>query len=190
MVTMFATVLSFANEDSSFTIKNDADKTSLTLNGVKAGNLLSIKDDNGVTLYKEFIQKNGIYTKGFDLTQLPTGTYLFELDKDVEIDMIPFTVSADGVTFNNENEKVIFKPVTKVVGDLLYVTKLSLDEAPLKIDIYFEQNGSIISTEPIHSEVIKNSKVIERVYKLSSTDLGNFEVVCQTEGRTFSKIIK
>jgi len=85
MATIFATTLSFANEVSLTTIKNDADKTSLTLTDVKQGNLLSIKDENGITLYKESIEKTGIYTKGFDLTALPNGEYSFEIDKDVEI---------------------------------------------------------------------------------------------------------
>ena len=189
MVTMFATTLSFANEDSFITIKNDADKTALTLTDVKQGNLLSIKDENGITLYKEYIQKTGSYTKGFDLTELPNGEYVFEINKDVEISTMPFTVSKTGVTFNEEDEKVFFKPVTRVVGDLLYVTKLSLDEAPLQIDIYFEENSAYRSYEPIYSEVIENSKVIERVYKLSDYNHGNFEIVCQTEGRIYTETI-
>jgi len=187
MATIFATTLSFANEVSLTTIKNDADKTSLTLTDVKQGNLLSIKDENGITLYKESIEKTGIYTKGFDLTALPNGKYSFEIDKDVEISMIPFTVAPEGVSFNKADEKVVYKPVTRVVGNLLYVTKLSLDETPLTIDIYDGSNTS--SSEPIHTETIENSKIIERVYKLTNLEHGNFEVVYHTDGRTFSKSI-
>jgi hypothetical protein len=98
MVTMFATLLSFANEAPFYTIKKDAERTSLTLNDVKQGNLLSIKDDNGIILYKELIQKSGMYTKEFDLTTLPDGAYIFELDKDLEINTIPFTVNSNEVT--------------------------------------------------------------------------------------------
>ncbi|WP_147677726.1 hypothetical protein [Algibacter pacificus] len=187
MVTMFTTVLSFANENSSVIIKNDADKTSLTLEGVKEGNQLSIKDQNGITLYKEFIQKSGNYTKGFDLTKLPNGTYSFEIDKDVEISMIPFTVTSSGVIFNKDDEKIIHKPVTRVVGDLLYVTKLSLDKTPLTIDIYARSSDS--TSEPIYSETIENAKVIERVYKLTDLNFANFEIVYHAEGRVFTKSI-
>ncbi|WP_405294096.1 hypothetical protein [Algibacter sp. Ld11] len=186
MVTIFATISSFANEVS---IKNEADKTSLTLTDVKKGNLLSIKDENGIVLYKEFIQKSGSYTKGFDLTELPDGDYLFEVDKDVEISTIPFTVGANGVTFDKAEEKVIYKPVTRVVGDLLYVTKLSLDETPLEIDIYYESDTAHNGLESVYSEKVENSKIIERVYKLSDLKEGKFEVVCHSEGRTFTKTI-
>jgi len=190
MVTMFATLLSFANEVSFITIKNDAERTSLTLTDVKQGNLLSLKDKNGIVLYKESIQKTGNYTKGFDLTKLPNGTYSFELDKDVEISTIPFSVIAGAVTFNKEDEKVFYKPITRVVGDLLYVTKLSLDEAPLNIDIYYNSSMDNSSHEPVHSETIENTKIIERVYKLTNLNHGNFEIVYHTEGRTFTKSIR
>lgn len=189
MVTMFATMLSFANEVSFISVKNDADRTSLTLTDVKEGNLLSIKDENGIILYKESIQKSGSYTKGFDLTELPDGSYIFEVDKDVEIDTIPFTVDAEVVTFKEEEEQVIYKPVTRVVGDLLYVTKLSLDESPLVIDIFYGADSNDSVLEPIHSETIKDSKIIERVFKLKDLNGGQFEIVCHADGRTFTKVI-
>jgi len=187
MATIFATTLSFANDNSFIKIKNEANKTSLTLEDVKPGNLISIKDINGITLYKEFIQKTGNYTKGFDLTELPNGEYVFELDKDVEISLIPFTVTADGVSFNKKEEKVIYKPVTRVVGNLLYVTKLALDESPLTIDIYSGVDNS--ATEPIHTETIGNSKTIERVYKLTGFGQDKFEIVYHSNGRIFTESI-
>ena len=85
MVTLFATLLSFAKDASFYTIKKDANRTALTLINVKEGNLLSIKDNNGVILYKESIQTTGTYTKGFDLTSLPNGAYLFELKKILKL---------------------------------------------------------------------------------------------------------
>ncbi len=119
MVTMFATLLSFANEAPFYTIKNNAERTSLTLNNVKQGTLLSIKDNNGIILYKELILPTGTYTKAFDLTALPNGSYIFELDKDVEIQSIPFNVLTKTVTFMKDSEKPIFKPVTRIKGDIV-----------------------------------------------------------------------
>jgi alpha-D-ribose 1-methylphosphonate 5-phosphate C-P lyase len=190
MVAMSTTMLSFANDFSIIKVKNGANKTSVTLTDVKEGNLLSIKDENGIVLYKEFIQKSGSYSKGFDLTELPDGSYLFEIDKDVEIDTIPFTVEAEVVTFAKEEEKVIYKPVTRVVGDLLYVTKLSLDESPLEIDIFYETSAVNGALESVHSETIQDSKVIERVYKLEDFNQGTFEIVYHTDGRIFTEVIK
>ncbi|WP_339893984.1 hypothetical protein [uncultured Algibacter sp.] len=186
MVTMFATILSFANEATLFNIKNEAKRTSLTLHNVKKGNLLSVKDTNGVILFKEYIQESGSYTKGFDLTALPNGAYIFELDKDLEINTIPFTVKSNIVLFEKENEKTIFKPLVRVNDDKLYVSKLSLNEEPLEIEIYFE---GLDGYELMHSETVDSTKTIERVYRLDGLNLGSYKIVCFTEGRKFIKNI-
>lgn len=194
MVTMFATLLSFANEESLFKINNDADGTSLTLD-VKQGNLLSIKDNNGIVIYKELIEQSGIYTKGFDLTELPDGGYIFELDKDVEIHTIPFTVSSNTVTFKKEMEATIFKPVTRLKGSVLYVSRLSLNKAPMEVAIYFTDTENMYSknmysnTELIYSETIKDTEDASRIYKLSGINKGNYKIVFTTEDRVFTKEI-
>lgn len=188
MVTMFATLLSFANDVSIFNIENDAERTSLTLNNVKQGNLLSIKDNNGVVIYKELIQESGIYTKGFDLTVLPNGGYIFELDKDIEIQTIPFTVSLNTVTFKKEMEATIFKPITRIKGDIIYISRLSLNKAPMEIAIYFTGNESPYSTsELIYSETIKDSENASRIFKLAGKNNGSYKIVFTTEGRIFTK---
>jgi hypothetical protein len=189
MVTMFATLLSFANEVSFFNIKNDAERTTLTLENVKEGNLLSIKDDNGMTLYKELIEKTGIYTKGFDLTSLPDGGYIFELDKDMEITTIPFSVKSSTVLFNKEEEKVIHKPYVRVKGNLIYITKLALNKEPLKIDIYFSHYNYTNGSELLHSEEIENTTNIQRVYRLARLGKGKHKIVLKYEGREFVKVI-
>jgi len=189
MVTLMVASLSFANAKTSFdNTVVDAERTSVTFANVKEGDLLSIKDENGIVLYKESIQHAGIYTKGFDLTSLPDGKYLFELDKDVEITVIPFKVSTNKVEFDKDLEKTIFKPTTRVEGNFVFVSKLSLSEAPLKIKVYYGSDFN--NYDLIHSETIENTKLIERVYKLDGLNNGTFKIVYQTEGRQFTEIIK
>lgn len=189
MVTMFVTLLSFANEPSFFSITNDANRTSLTFYNVKEGNLLSIKDNNGIVLYKELIQKKGVYTKGFDLTSLPDGLYIFELDKDLEINSIPFSVTSSDVVFNKKEEKVIYKPYTRVKGNLVYITKLALNMEPLEVDIYFTHPSSPYYSELIFSEKIENTKSIQKVFKLSDLNKGKYKIVYHFENREVIKFI-
>ncbi|SFC94788.1 hypothetical protein SAMN04487987_102154 [Algibacter pectinivorans] len=188
MVIMFTTMLSFANEANLSIVKNAAKKTSLTLTNVKQGNLLSIKDVFGITLYKEVIKENGTYTKGFDLTALPNGAYLFVLDKDIEINTIPFTVKSNIVAFNKAKETTVFKPNLRVEGDLVFVSKLNLEETPLNIKVYYTQKGSTTS-DLIFSENITDTKIIERTFKLENKQLGSFKIVILFEGNEFVKSI-
>ena len=188
MVTMFATLLSFANDGSLFNITNDAKRTYLTLESVKQGNLLSVKDINGIILYKEYIQKTGTYTKGFDLTALPDGEYVFELDKDLEINTIPFKVDSNVVVFNKENEKTIYKPVVRIKNGLVYVTKLNLNETPLKISIYFQNESG---SELMYKETITEttSKTISKIFKLEGLKKGSYKMIFNSEGRQFVEYI-
>ena len=60
-VTVFATMLGNANTISPLSIKEDLKKTALTIYNVKVGDLLTIKDYNGIVLYKELINTYGTY---------------------------------------------------------------------------------------------------------------------------------
>ena len=119
LVSLISTSLSYANEPYSFTFNEDPKRTSLTADNAKEGEQLTIKDDAGLILYKERIQKSGTYSKGFDLTSvpegfdltsLPDGEYLFELENDKEIKTTPFIVNSNRVAFNKEKETTINKP--------------------------------------------------------------------------------
>lgn len=185
IVAMFATVIGYANR-ASYNINNEPKKVSLTLKNVKKGNQLSIIDNNGIILYKEFIAQPGVYSKRFDLTTLPDGNYFFELDKDLEIKTIPFVVIASKVAFKKSKEKTIFKPLVRVKDGRILITKLSLKQDPIKIDIYYRNTDGYTL---INSENIKNTKIIERIYKLDSNEKGSYKIICKSEGRIFKEHI-
>ncbi|MCB4798419.1 hypothetical protein [Neotamlana laminarinivorans] len=186
MVTMFATLLSFATEPATLTTVKDAKKTILSLDSVKVGNLLTIVDTNGVVLYKEVIEQAGNYKKAFDLTALPDGEYVFELEKDLEIDIMPFTVKNNTVHFNKASEKITYKPYARIENGVAFVSKLALNKQPLKIDIYFINDGE---TELVFSENVENTKNIQKAYKISSLGEGKFKFVFQTDGKIFTQHI-
>ena len=189
LVVLFTTLLGNANEISSLRNLNDEKTTMLTLQNVKQGNQLFIKDVFGLVLYKEAIQNSGEFVKGFDLTSLPDGDYYFELDRDLEIKTIPFKISLNKVEFNKEKETTIYKPYIKIKDNYIYVSKLSLNKQPLEVNIYYDYND-YSSYELIHSDSIENTMNIQRVYKLSGNEKGNYKLVLKTEGRSFIENLK
>lgn len=182
MVALLATVFGFAN-DSNNLIKRDARKTALVLENVKEGNILTIKDNYGIVLYKESIKVNGIYKKGFDLTTLPNGEYTFELEKELEIKTIPFKVESNKVSFNKEDETTYFKPFIKQEEDLVFLTKLNLKKELVKIKVYAVHNGY---SNLRHSETIENTKVIEKVFKLEK---GNYKIEINSNNKEYTEFI-
>lgn len=186
MVAMAVTVIGYANSETRNTIK-DAKRTAITLN-VKQGNSLYIKDANGTILYKEVIEQEGVYSKGFDLSALPNGNYVVELEKDVEIKLIPFEVLEAQVIFNKEEESTFFKPITRVKDNLIYVSKLALDNENLNVEVYKKSESyASESYELVFEETMVDTKNLERIYKLSNE--GDYKIVYFTKGRTFTEYI-
>ncbi|GAA4280107.1 hypothetical protein [Gaetbulibacter aestuarii] len=186
IATMFATVHSFA---ATATINNDLKpydegKMALTLENVSSGNSLAIKDSNGMVLYKELIKTSGTYKKGFDLTALPDGAYVFELDKDLEIKIIPFTVTANKVAFKKAESKSIFKPYIRQKDNKVLISKLALNGEPVKIDIYAETDGVY---QLSYSETIKGVKAIGKVYALKSG--ATYKITLKSINKEFTTFI-
>lgn len=186
MAAMCTALLSNANEGSSFIPKKEKEivKTMITIDDVKEGQSLIIKDLNGIILYKELIKESGSYSKAFDLTELPDGNYFFELEKEMEIKVIPFTVSSKKVMFLKEKETSIFKPYAMMKKNYIYINKLALNGEPLEVNIYYYGNGV---PELIYSETIENVKSIGRSYKLLKHATGNYKVELHSDNRTYYK---
>lgn len=181
IVAMFATLLSFASERSIFIIKNDAEKTSIYLENVKKGNLLSIKDNNGVVLYEERMEQNGIYNKGFDLTFLQNGLYVLELDKDSEINTMPFEIKYKETIFYKNLERTSFKPIMRKDGDLVFISKFGLSNKPINIKVYHENESSNL----LYEENITNTDIAERILKLEGLQSGSYKIVMLCDDREF-----
>jgi len=186
LVIVFTMMQGNVNANNFIPLKKEFKETALSLNNVKKGQRLLIKDSNGLVLYKEYIKDSGSYYKGFDLTSLPSGDYYFELDKDVEIKIIPFNVSSKTVAFYKEKEASIFKPIVRVKDNKLFISKLSLEKSPLTIKVYQEYS---VDNRLLHTETIENTKIIERIYTLPKTKEVKYKIVFKTEGREFVEYI-
>ena len=182
VVAVLASLISNANDISNLKDNTKIEKTALTLNNVKAGNILTIKNLDGTTIYKEAIKISGTYRKGFDLTLLPDGAYVFEVDKDLEVQTIPFKILKNVVFMNKAEETTTFKPYVKKSNDMIYVTKLAPKMEALTISIYSDEAG----LELLHSEVVSGVQAIEKVYKLKK---GSYKFVFKTNDKEFTEFI-
>ncbi|MBD0823441.1 hypothetical protein [Aestuariibaculum marinum] len=185
-ILLLAVSTSLLSNASDITISTNADaisKTAITLNHVKAGDILSIKDNYGVVLYKEQIKETGTYKKGFDLSALPNGEYIFEIDKNLEVKTIPFTVNFEEVYFNKEKESTSYKPYVRQDNGIVYITKLAPKQEALTIHIYTNNNSEY---ELVHTERIKGVQSIEKAYKLEK---GNYKLVFVSDNKEYTKFI-
>lgn len=177
VVLLFGTISMNAN-----TASEDLDiKPSVTIlryGDVKEGYEVSIKDNSGIVLYNESIQKDGQYVKGFDLTTLPEGDYSFELDKSFEIQIKPFMVLEGNVKFLNEGNYTIFKPVIRKKDGLVFVSQLTFD-ANVKIEISNRSNTIL------HSELVDTKLGLRRIFDFSNLPINDYKIVIKTQNRRF-----
>ena len=134
---------------------------------------------------KSRLSKQESIQKGFDLNSLPNGDYYFEMDSELKIIVIPFTVTLDEVNFNEEEESTVFKPVVRVKDQMVYVSRPSFDENPIKVKIFFSENYDLIISEKFEKET-----ELKRIYDFSKSKKGNYVFVFESNGRTYSKSVK
>lgn len=184
MVVLFSAIISYAGDFSK--IENDKKEniTNVSFSNLKQGSVLIIKDLNGVLLYKELIEKSGDYSKGFDLTALPNGKYYFELDKVTEIKIVPFQVKSNIVAFNKEKEQLIVKPYIEKNGNMIVISKMTLNKKPINIKIYYQDLDLVLE------ESLENTKSLNRKYDFSTSEKGTYKMVVVSEGKSFTKEFK
>lgn len=185
MLAMVAALSVFGNSTNNTLRNKDVKKTTITFVNVKKGNVLNIKDTYGTVLYKESIDHSGLYKKRFDLNALPNGDYFFEIDKDLEIQTVPFKVVSNKIIYDTAKDTSYFKPVTRVEDDLVYISKLAVNKESLNVEIYFETVTKDFGL--VHSETISEGKMLSRVYKLLNK--GNYKIVYHSQGRVYVEYI-
>ncbi len=188
-VLMFC-LLSASTLTASYAAADINKRAMIVLENVKDGQTLTLVSDLGEILYKEEITQTGRYVKNFDLASLPKGHYQFELEKDFEIKVIPVTVMNDDVLLETEKATIVYKPVVRVKEEIVYVSKLSLDHEPMTVKLYYEDSMAKNNYELIFAETLRNEDVLDRAYKLSKKEKGNYRVVISTGDRTFTEYIK
>lgn len=176
-VFMLATFINFANNNDLNTLLS-ADKVKVVFNDAKKGNTLTIKDANNTILHSEEITKEGTLTKTFNFSALKNGIYTLELDKDFQIVVKAIKVKNNTVTFVEDAERLIFKPIVRNNENKLMISKIAFDAEPLKISIYYK-------SEIIYSETLEGEQILNRVYSLDKELKGDYKVVSYNNGRSY-----
>lgn len=184
MLTIFLATHTYGNVSDSIIIKNNGESNMIQIERLEAGSLLKIKDEAGIILYKEKINNSGYYSKSFDLSNLPDATYYFELDNANEIRIIPVVVENQKTKRRKSDESRIAKPSVKSDGQMVHIQQNSDDEQDLFITIYYE------GQELAYKESFKDVKNVSRSYDFSSSLKGEYTIVVNTKGKTFSNKVK
>ena len=87
-------------------------------------------------------------------------------------------------TVTPKEENKVSKPFVRSEENRIYITSLSLDKSPLKVEIYYESSETSFDAK-IFSETIKNKINIQRIYRLDKTKKGTYTIILTTKGESF-----
>lgn len=189
LVVMFSSTITYSKSVSKEILKEEK-VTYVTFENVKAGAVLSLKNDIGFIMYSETIQAPGKYTKQFDFTLLPNGNYTFEMESAFEVTVKPLSVSDKKVVFAKNEESVFFKPVISMKDHLILISQLTLDKKPLGVKLFYQQKGD--DEVLVYSDTLKSNdaSIIEKALALSKNYKGNYRLMLSTNDHVYIENLK
>ncbi len=155
----------------------------LNLKFTDGGLKVNVKDDFGFVLYNDtYIGSE--FARKFDLTSLPNGNYYFEIEGQTKIITIPFKVNSSNVDFQKEEESIFYKPILRMDDDSIYISKVTFNNEPFKIELY--DNDSHL----LYKEELKGAISLERKLNISKLESGEYKFIMISENRVFEQIVK
>lgn len=183
VVLMLSATLSYAGKKEKDDAKAFAKSIKVEFLNAKKGQKLVVKNDHGIILHSEIVKNSGDLSKAFDLNQLEDGKYTIELEKDYEIIIKPVEIKNNVLTFIQNKETKIFKPLVRHKKDKLLISQLSPESEQVKVEIFYED-------ELIYSETIQGEKTVNRVYKLENEKFGNYYAIVKADNRSYIEYFK
>lgn len=182
---MVTGLVSLANEnDLNVKIKELNSKVvEFTLNNYDGDLQITVKDTHDYVLYKEDF-KGTIYSKKYDLSELPSGVYFIEFNGETKVKTVPFTVERHAVEFNYAATRIYFKPIVVVKEKMVNITKLELDSEPLRIEIY-DNNLDLIYEENLGGNLYLN-----RQLNFEELPRGTYDLILRSKDKVITKTIE
>jgi len=171
---MFTTVVGMAREPKLSLIANGESKSLVVeLDTQHDKTFLKIIDEDQNIIFSEKVSETS-YTKKFDLNELESGSYYFEVDDALRTLVYPISVENKEVKILKRIENT--KPVFRLKGDRLFLNLLNLEGKDVQIKV-FDSNS-----RTLYKEVIENETVITKAFNFESAYEDHYTVVVK-EGK-------
>jgi len=161
---MFGTLIANA-ENKDLTNPIHKNKVNVEFKSVKEKQTLTVENENGLSIYKRGVDKLDVNSK-----------ILFNVNS---LKNILSKTNVDNVLLDDDKNK-IFKPTIRTEENLVLISKIAFNKAPLYISLYYQG-------ELIHAETLKGNSIVNRIYKLSATEKGDYKVVINTDNKVYNK---
>lgn len=141
---------------------------------------ISVRDAYGETLYTEKFEGN-YFSKKYDLNTLPTGDYYFEIEGRTKINLMPFKVTSEGIEFDNKVESIYYKPNVRQDGDLVFISKVALNNENFTISLYDDHLNML------YKEELSGRVNLGKTLNLMKLEKGSYSVIMKSGGKSFEQ---
>jgi hypothetical protein len=149
---------------------------------------LVIRNNRGVAIFEGTNVNSTSMEELVSDMDLPNGIYTYEIVGDTNVEITSFAVDETTILFDAKSAKTIFMPTLRVMDDLVLVSQLSLLMEPLKVKMYYspeEENSQVFDL--IHTEIIGEDMILERVYSLDKSKKGDYKIKFISNGKVFTE---
>ena len=152
----------------------------ITVDNVIGEAHIKIVDREGITLYTSGVKHEGAYSKIFDASNLPMGSYYLEIADEFKTETLDLNISKE-VTLNLEQAKTQLNPMITISGDRMSVALHALEQEKMTISFYDEASNAL------GRYILKGTGYIAQKFRFESLNAGTYKVVVEHKGRIFSK---
>lgn len=142
---------------------------------------VSIVDTNGVIIYTEEIAVANIYSKKFNLKNLPEGSYFLKVEDALKETVFAFVIDDSEIKLMERKENV--KPVFRKKDGRVFLNLLNLEKEVVKIKV-FDSDGRIVFQETITDEML-----IEKVFNFEDAFKDNYTVIVKNKKNTYFEAV-
>ncbi len=184
VIVLLSTASNIIAKDSKPSLKIfNSEKKMVTLVGDNTKNTsltLSIFDQKGTFLLKDKIVVVGQYSKAYDFSELPVGTYEVEVENSTSIRNYIVTTSSTNLSMVENKQKEIYKPVVESEGAIVSINMLNLSLETVAVRIN-DKSG-----EEVYMEKFDHTSTIHKSYDLSKLPSGKYSFLINTQGKLFN----
>ncbi len=142
---------------------------------------LSIYDAEGKMIHSENVNsKNGV-NRTYDLKALPEGTYFLQAESDSKISRYEISVVGETASLSSDVVSEVYKPVFVYRKRLVWVNILNLDQSPVNIKIYDNQNNEVYNSNSL------TDQSVTKVFDINNFQNEDYTFVVTDNDKTFSK---
>ena len=164
----------------SLTFLNKKSSSIASLRSTAQKQKVILKDLEGVTLYNETVNTSIIPKKFYNLDELPSGDYVFEVHEDAKVLLKPFKIIKDEIILKKET--TIFKPTIIFKDNIASINLLTLNKSA-QITI-IDAVG-----EELYSEKLVNISSFGKRFDFNTIEKGTYNINTFIAGQNFTQTI-